>query len=78
MVDRYIKGPTLVYVNPLLTLEQAKTSMKPISDFILSQNGTVTIETVPSWNAFFKGFVLNAEVVSDLVNIFCGLALIVV
>ena len=53
-----------MYVNPLLNLSQAQTSMEPIADFIRSQDGNVTIETVPSWNAFFQGFVLNAEVVS--------------
>lgn len=58
------KGPTLVYVNPLLDLSESQLSMKPISDWILSQNGSVTIETVPSWNTFFQGFVLTAEVVS--------------
>ncbi|THU84693.1 FAD-binding domain-containing protein [Dendrothele bispora CBS 962.96] len=51
----------LINVNPLLTLEQAKQSMQPAVDFVLSQNGTVVIEELPSWQAFFLKYVLAAE-----------------
>ncbi|THV00478.1 FAD-binding domain-containing protein [Dendrothele bispora CBS 962.96] len=51
----------LINVNPLLTLEQAKQSMQPAVDFALSQNGTVVIEELPSWQAFFLKYVLAAE-----------------
>jgi hypothetical protein len=49
-------------VNPLLSLEAAKASMKPISDYALSQNGTVIIEEL-TWLPFFEKFVLVAEAV---------------
>jgi hypothetical protein len=47
-----------------LTLDEAKSSLKNISDYALSQNGTVVIETLPSWNMFFKKYVTGAEAVS--------------
>jgi hypothetical protein len=42
--------------------------MKNVSDYALSQNGKVTIETLPSWYAFFKKYVLGAQAVSVLTN----------
>ncbi|THV00475.1 hypothetical protein K435DRAFT_794111 [Dendrothele bispora CBS 962.96] len=35
--------------------------MQPAVDFALSQNGTVIIEELPSWQAFFLKYVLAAE-----------------
>ncbi|KAI5122687.1 hypothetical protein M0805_009740 [Coniferiporia weirii] len=57
----HVTSTTMIYVNPLLSLTEAQKSLKPMSDWILSQNGTAVIETLPSWNAFFKDFVLAAE-----------------
>jgi hypothetical protein len=54
----------LVNVNPRLTLDEAQASMKNISDYALSQNGTITIETLPSWNTFFEKYVIGAQAVS--------------
>jgi hypothetical protein len=54
----------LININPKLTLDEAKASLKNISDYALSQNGTVTIETLPSWNTFFKKYVIGAQAVS--------------
>jgi hypothetical protein len=54
----------LINVNPRLTLEEAKASLKHMSDYALSQNGTVTIETLPSWKTFFDKYVTGAEAVS--------------
>ncbi|KAJ7582853.1 FAD-binding domain-containing protein [Mycena floridula] len=51
----------MINVNPLLSLDQAIASMKPITDFVQSQNGTVVIEELPSWYAFFEKYVLVAE-----------------
>jgi hypothetical protein len=45
-------------------LAEAKASLKNISDYALSQNGTVTIETLPSWKTFFDKYVTGAESVS--------------
>lgn len=53
----------MIYVNPLLSLDEAIESMKPMTDWITSQNGTVVIETLPSWLAFFTKYVLSAEAV---------------
>lgn len=55
----------MIYVNPILNLDEAEASMKPMSDWILSQNGTTILETLPSWNAFFKKYVLAAEAVGS-------------
>lgn len=38
--------------------------MKPITDYVLSQNGTVVIEELPSWFDFFEKYVLQGEAVS--------------
>jgi hypothetical protein len=63
----------LINVNPKLTLDEAKASLKNISDYALSQNGTVTIETMPSWNAFFQKYVVGAEAVSHSLLANCTL-----
>jgi hypothetical protein len=54
----------LINVNSKLSLTEAKASLKNISDYALSQNGTVIIETLPSWKTFFDKYVINAESVS--------------
>ncbi|KAE9409751.1 FAD-binding domain-containing protein [Gymnopus androsaceus JB14] len=51
-----------IIVNPLLTLEQAQTSMQNVTEFIQSQNGTVVIETLPNFNSFFVKYVIPNEV----------------
>jgi hypothetical protein len=58
----------LINVNPKLTLDEAKASLKNVSDYALSQNGTVTIETMPSWNTFFQKYVVGAQAVSHLIR----------
>jgi hypothetical protein len=57
----------LINVNPRLSLTEAKASLKNISDYALSQNGTVTIETLPSWKTFFDNYVTGAESVSHFI-----------
>jgi len=57
----HIEENELIYVNPLLSLSEAMESMKPMTDWITSQNGTFVIETLPSWFAFFTKYVLNEE-----------------
>jgi hypothetical protein len=51
----------LINVNPLLTLEEATESVKNAADFVRAQNGSVVIEELPSWQAFFAKYVLTAE-----------------
>lgn len=62
-----MKTTTLIYVTPLLSLDEAKASMKPMTDFIARQNGTIILETLPSWNTFFVKFVTGAQAVRLLV-----------
>lgn len=39
--------------------------MKPVADYARSQNGSVVIEELPSWYAFFQKYVLVEESVSQ-------------
>ncbi|KAJ6492778.1 FAD-binding domain-containing protein [Mycena vitilis] len=54
---------SFISVNPLLSLEEAKASMKNASEYALALNGTVVIETMPSFLAFFEKYVPTAEAV---------------
>ncbi|KAF9076926.1 FAD-binding domain-containing protein [Rhodocollybia butyracea] len=51
----------LVSINPLLTLDQARESMQNITEYVQSQNGSVVIETLPSWYAFFVKYVIPSQ-----------------
>jgi hypothetical protein len=68
IVFKYHQANNLINVNPKLTLDEAKASLKNVSDYALSQNGTVTIETMPSWNTFFQKYVVGAQAVSHLIR----------
>ncbi|CDO71163.1 hypothetical protein BN946_scf184845.g33, partial [Trametes cinnabarina] len=57
----HIMGPSLIHVNPLLRLAQAEHSMSPATEFVRARGGSVTIEELPSWLAFFTKYVLSAE-----------------
>ncbi|KZP28938.1 FAD-binding domain-containing protein [Athelia psychrophila] len=57
----HIGANNLITVNPKLTLAEAQASMQPIVDYVTSLNGSVVIETVPSWNTFFNKYVPSAE-----------------
>ncbi|SJL04844.1 related to isoamyl alcohol oxidase [Armillaria ostoyae] len=57
----HMRSNGIININPLLTLEEARVSVQPIVDYALSQNGTATIEEIPSWLAFFTKYVLAAE-----------------
>ncbi|KAJ7818797.1 hypothetical protein B0H14DRAFT_3739564 [Mycena olivaceomarginata] len=57
----HIQPTKLLNVNPLLTLEEATESVKNAADFVRAQNGSVVIEELPSWQAFFAKYVLTAE-----------------
>ncbi|KAE9409761.1 FAD-binding domain-containing protein [Gymnopus androsaceus JB14] len=47
-----------IILNPLLTLEQAQTSVQNVTEFIQSQNGTVVIETLPNFYSFFVKYAI--------------------
>ncbi|TFK90401.1 FAD-binding domain-containing protein [Polyporus arcularius HHB13444] len=57
----HIVGPSLIHVTPLLSNEEAKASMQPAVDFAMAHNGTVTIEELPSYLAFFTKYVTSVE-----------------
>ncbi|EIW51643.1 FAD-binding domain-containing protein [Trametes versicolor FP-101664 SS1] len=57
----HIVGPTLVHVNPLLNHTAAQASMKPAVDFVTARNGSVVVEELPSWLAFFNKYVTMAQ-----------------
>ncbi|KAI0938398.1 hypothetical protein AcW1_001860 [Taiwanofungus camphoratus] len=57
----HIVGPTLIYVNPLLSNAEANASMQAATDFALSQGGTAVVEELPSWYAFFQKYVTLAQ-----------------
>ncbi|CEJ92412.1 hypothetical protein VHEMI08067 [[Torrubiella] hemipterigena] len=46
-----------IYVNPKLSLAEAKESMKPVSDFILSQGGSVFFEEMTSFHDFVHTYI---------------------
>ncbi|KAJ6610477.1 FAD-binding domain-containing protein [Mycena sp. CBHHK59/15] len=52
---------SLINVNPLLTPAEATASLKPVADYVHAQNGTVVIEELPSWQAFFVKYVMTAQ-----------------
>ncbi|TFK56500.1 isoamyl alcohol oxidase [Heliocybe sulcata] len=55
-------GPSnLINVTPLLSLDDAKASLQEASDYVTAQGGTVVIETLPSWYAFFSKYVISAQ-----------------
>lgn len=57
----HVFANNFINVNPLLSLSEAQDSLKNVTDFIRSQNGTVVIEELPNWFAFFEKYVLQAE-----------------
>ncbi|KAF9262540.1 FAD-binding domain-containing protein [Marasmius fiardii PR-910] len=59
----HMNAYSLINVNPLLTLEEAQESVKPITNFALEHNGTSVVEDLPSWQAFFEKYVLSAQAV---------------
>ncbi|KAJ7507300.1 isoamyl alcohol oxidase [Mycena galericulata] len=55
-------GPTnIINVNPLLTSEEAAESMKNVTAYVEAQNGTVVLEELPSWEAFFTKYITTAQ-----------------
>ncbi|KAJ7613764.1 FAD-binding domain-containing protein [Mycena polygramma] len=67
---------SFISVNPLLTLEEAQASMKNASDYVRALNGTVVIETLPSFFAFFEKYVQNKAEAAVGVNTVLGTRLI--
>lgn len=60
---RHSQGPTLVHVNPLLNNAAARASMQPAVDFATARGGSVVVEELPSWLAFFSKYVTMAQAV---------------
>lgn len=57
------QAASLINVTPRLTLAQAQASVQQVANYALAQNGTVVVETLPSWNAFFTKYVSAAQAV---------------
>jgi hypothetical protein len=58
-------GPNnLINVTPLLTLAQAQASLANATAYARRYNGTVVVETLPSWGQFFNKYVPAAQSVS--------------
>ncbi|KAJ7148100.1 FAD-binding domain-containing protein [Mycena crocata] len=51
----------IIYVNPRLSLSEATNSMAQLSDFARQNGGSATVETLPSWLAFFERFVVEVQ-----------------
>ena len=54
----HYRANNLICVTPLLTLSEAKSSMQVASSYATSHNGTVVVEMVPSWYAFYTKYVI--------------------
>lgn len=46
-----------LFINPVLSLEEAEVSFKELSDFIHEVGGTFTLKTMPSWFSFFTAYI---------------------
>ncbi|KAL6301463.1 FAD-binding domain-containing protein [Sparassis latifolia] len=57
----HIVSASIVYVNPLISLDEATASMQPLVDYAIANGGTAVIETLPSWYAFFSKYVTLAQ-----------------
>lgn len=51
----------IINVTPLLSLEEARESVKEVTDYALAQNGTAIVEELPSWYSFYQKYVLQAQ-----------------
>ena len=54
-------GSNLINVTPLLNISEAITSMAPIAAFAKANNGTVVIESLPTWYSFYTKYVVTNE-----------------
>ncbi|KAH8824319.1 FAD-binding domain-containing protein [Flagelloscypha sp. PMI_526] len=52
---------SLINVTPLLTLDEAQVSLATAADYVRAQGGTVVIEELPSWWAFFEKYVTSVQ-----------------
>ena len=58
-----LQGPSLIHITPLLSTDEARTSMQPAIDFVTAHGGSVTIQEFPSYLAFFTQYVTAAQAV---------------
>lgn len=52
---------TLALVNPAMSVDAAKQSMKEVADYVSAQGGTVVLESLPSFYAFYTKYVEAAS-----------------
>jgi hypothetical protein len=55
----HVDDGAFIYVNPLLSLKDATTSMQPLIDYVQSLNGSAIVETSPTWLSFFTKYVIT-------------------
>lgn len=57
----HIRPNSLISVTPLLSLDEAASSMEAISNFARANNGSVIIEMVPTWLEFYIRYLVPNE-----------------
>lgn len=62
----HCQGPSIIYVNPFLNNSGVQASMQSAVDFVTMRGGSVDIEELPGWIAFFSKYVPAAQAVRSL------------
>jgi len=62
----------ILSVTPLLNVTEAEASMAPAAAFAKANNGTVVIETLPSWYSFYTKYVQSNEAAVGGARILAG------
>lgn len=52
----------VVFTNPRISLDEARTSFQPFADFAASVNGTLVVDDAPSWLTFFDKYIAGNPV----------------
>ncbi|KAL3426535.1 isoamyl alcohol [Phlyctema vagabunda] len=58
----HLVSSNLISVTPLLNLSEAELAMAPAADFARANNGSVVIEMLPSWYAFYTKYIISNQV----------------
>ncbi|KAL8286309.1 hypothetical protein RQP46_004797 [Phenoliferia psychrophenolica] len=57
----HVSGPGLIYVNPLISLQEAQDSMDQVGTWAAAHNGSCDISTVANWQAFNLKYLVDAQ-----------------
>ncbi|KAL8293157.1 hypothetical protein RQP46_000851 [Phenoliferia psychrophenolica] len=58
VLDATHKSSLFIYINPGLSLEAARVAMLPLTDWILAQNGTASVESSPTYLSFYEKYLI--------------------